>query len=492
MDLKRVVKSGGFWNLIEVLGLVMIQLIYMAIMSRLLSKSDFGIMAIVGSIIALGTIFSEGGMGAALIQKKDIKESHISVALAWNLVIGLILMTITFLSSNTLSLWFEAPDLRKLLNVSSIQFIIISIGGISLSLLYKSFQFKVVSIVKLISTVIGYSVGVIFAFYGKGVWSLIYAVIVTEFLKTILFLFNSKIKINFKYNFQDWKELTSYGIGMILLKITNYLTNKGANLMVGKILPIEILGVFERSSRIKSIPSSYIGGILDKIMFPVLSKIQDESERSHKVFQFGLGISNSILIPLTVILIYFSDAIVLILLGEKWLDAVLPLRIMFLILPLHISSRMADSLIRANGYIYQNFYRKIIHVLIFFVLLFSLTKEFQIVGAAIAVFVGYLINYLLMIFLMLYLFKFKFFIFFKPLIPGLRVAMVLIIYFALFIAIDEKLLELNQIFSSLLCGIGLVLILVIIIYKLPFLLGEYIETVIKDLKIFKLSYLVSE
>src|SRR5690606_34289468 len=110
--------------------------------------------------------------------------------------------------------------------------------------------------------------------------------------------------------------------------------------------------------------SKYLGGILDKVMFPVMSQIQDDEERLFKIYHFGLGFSNSILMPIALYLIYFSEAIVLILLGREWMEAVIPLQIMFGILPFSISSRMADSVIRAKGYIYKNVIRKYIYVLV--------------------------------------------------------------------------------------------------------------------------------
>ena len=479
MDLSKLVKTGGFWNLTEVVGLISVQFIYIAVMARVLDKADFGILALVNSIIALGTIFSEGGMGAALIQKKTITMSHVTSAILGNMVISVLLISLSIVFAPTISNLYKAYELTMLIQVASVQLLLIGVSGVSLSLLYRSFNFKVVSLIKLFAASAGYISGIILAFNSYGVWSLVYATLISELLKTILFFYFSPFKFTSNISFVEWKELMSFGSGMILLRVTNYLSNSGMFLVVGKLLPFELLGIFERSSRLRSLPSSYLGGILDKVMFPVLSKIQNETERSMSIFKFGLGFSNSLLIPLTLLLIYFSDVIVLVLLGGNWTEAITPLRIMFMIVPLHISSRMADSLIRANGYVYKNFYRKLTFVFVLFFLLSVLSYYYGINGAALAVTISYIVNYILMIGLVIRLFKIDVRqILFKPLIPGFKLFFFcgLFLFFSHYL--NDAIFDLSLLSFSISFIISFIIILVYLIFKVPSFFGEFISKVI--------------
>lgn len=479
MSLTNKIKSGGFWNLLETIGMVLCQFGYISIMARLLTKADFGLMALATAIIGLGTIITEGGMGAALIHRQNITNRHKNAALLGNFLTGIVFFILAFFLSNTIAHFFAQPELENIIKVIALNFILLSISSVSLNLLYKSLNFKYSSILTLIATVLGYTFGVVLAYNGYGVWSLVFATLLMSAIKAIIFFYFAPIKLRPGWYIKEWKELFAFGSGMILLKFSNYLGNGGINLALGKIFAPSLLGVFERSFQIKTLPSKYLGGILDKVMFPVMSQIQDEEERIFKVYHFGLGFSNSILMPFSVYLIYFSKAIVLILLGKEWMDAVVPLQIMFTILPFSISSRMADSVIRAKGYIYKNVIRKYIYVVVLLTSTIILGYYFGIVGAAIGVTGSYLFNYLLMIFLVKNIFKKNIKeIFYNPLKEAFLLSLYLIVLliFNYFIVklFDESIL-MNFVISSM----TLIGLIAFTLFKRPTLYGDFICNVLK-------------
>jgi PST family polysaccharide transporter len=154
---------------------------------------------------------------------------------------------------------------------------------------------------------------------------------------------------------------------MILLKIANFFNNNGVNLLICKILSVSFLGIFDHANYIKNLPSKYLGHVLDRIMFPVMSELQDENILIFKVSQNGLGLSNAL-------------EIVLILLGENWMESVVPLQIMFGILALSISGRMADSAVRSKGLIYLNVKRKYAYVIVLMICAFFGSYYFVVLG----------------------------------------------------------------------------------------------------------------
>jgi len=211
-----------------------------------------------------------------------------------------------------------------------------------------------------------------------------------------------------------------------------------------------------------------------------MSQIQDEEDRLFKVYQYGLGVSNAILMPISVYLIFFSREIVFILLGNDWNETIIPLQIMFVVLPFSISGRMADSVIRAKGYIYKNVVRKYVYVL---VLLFSVSTGayfWGLKGAAIGVTGSYLINYVIMVYLVMKIFKKSFLeIFLEPLkeavILSVAASTIFIIYNIIFNQWDSYSIIYYLVFSIL-----LVTTVFIIALKKPSLFGVYLGTVIRS------------
>ncbi|WP_422351245.1 lipopolysaccharide biosynthesis protein [Flagellimonas sp.] len=480
MSLTKKIKKAGKWQSLSVISLNILQLAYIAIMTRLLLKTDYGLMAVVNGIIGIGNIFIQGGMGSALIQRQNVNNKHINGALQTSLLIGFILYALFYFTAPFISSVYNDARLDELIKVASLNLILLSLSNISGNLLLKNFDFKHVSLVNIVSNIIGYGLGVYLAFNGYGVWSLIIATLLASFISTIVLFYFAPIKISFKIHYREARELFGFGSGMMLLSFSNFLSNKGLNLVFGKIFTQDILGIYERTARVKNLPSQFLANIINKVMFPVMSEIQDENEKLVKIYKFGLGLSNSLMIPTTVLLVFFSSEIVQILMGSNWTEAVLPLQIMLLVLTFSNSGKMTDAVIRSKGLIYKNVTRKYIFTAIIIVLSGTLGYFFGINGAAVGIVISHFINYLMMIVLVKNVFKGTFReYFFQPFIAGLRLGL----YLGMLIVGYKLLFNLwgeTDVTMFIVFVVGLLALSVGIVRFRPSLFGYYLKEAINN------------
>lgn len=478
MSLTKKIKNAGKWQSLSVVSLNILQLVYFAIMTRLLLKEDYGLMAIVNGIIGIGNIFIQGGMGSALVQRKDVNYRHINGAMQTNVFMGLLLYAFFYFLSPYISTVYNDVRLDELIKVASLNLILLALNNVSVNLLLKNFHFKNASLVDIGSNIIGYGIGVYLAIIDYGVWSLVIATLCSSLISTIAMFYFAPIKISFRLHYKEAGQLFGFGSGMMLLSFSNFLSNKGLNLVFGKIFAQDILGVYERTSRIKELPSQFLASIINKVMFPVMSEIQDENEKLVRIYKFGLGVSNSIMIPITVFLVFFSAEIVQILMGPNWNEAVLPLQIMFLALTFSNSGKMTDAVIRAKGLIYKNVTRKYIYTALTIILSGYLGYLYGINGAAVGIVLSYFINYLMMIVLVKNVFKgsMKEY-FFEPLMSGIRLG----VYVAILIIGFKSLFNLWQktdVFMFMTFIIFLLLVFIAVVKLKPNILGHYLKTVI--------------
>lgn len=482
MSFSGKIKKAGFWQAIEIVILVIAQFMYIGIMTRNLSKEDFGLMAIANSFIAFGAIFSEGGMGAALIQRKHIDQNYKNAALQGGIILGLLIFIIFFITAPYIAAFFNQPALREIIRVVGLNVIFISSSSISLALLHRDFKFKQSSIVTATATIIGYSCGIISAFMGLGVWSLIIATLIMTGLSTLGYLYFSPIKISIKIYRKEFKELLSFGLGIIFQKITNFFATNGPNLVLGKIFLPGTLGIFERSNKIKTLPSLYLGNLLEKVLFPAVSQIQNEKKKIVYILENGLGIANSILMPVTIYLFLFTEEIVLIIMGAGWMEAVAPLQIMFIVLPFSISIRIIDVILKSTGHIYNTLKRKIVVVIVLLVSISFGAIKYGLSGAAMAVTLSYVINYILMLLLVKKVFQTKLqSVFYQPIKVGIILSIGIALLVMLFQYITQS-FSLNPILSFILFSIFLLVLVAIISFKKPAILGKYIKLLISNLR----------
>ncbi len=480
MSLSGKIKHAGKWQSFSVLSLSVLQILYFSVMTRILLKEDYGLMAIINAIIGVGNIFIQGGMGSALIQKKEINNRHINGALQTSMLLAVILYAIFYITAPYIASVYNDLRLDHLIKVSSLNIILLALSNISVNLLFKYYHFKNAAIVQIIASIIGYGTGVYLAMNDYGVWSLVIATLITSLLSAIAMFYLAPIKISLNVHYKEARELFGFGSGMMLLTFSNFLSNRGLNLIFGKIFAQDILGIYERTSRVKDIPSQFLAKIINQVMFPVMSEIQDEKERSIRIYKFGLGLSNSIMIPTTVLLVFFSAEIVQILMGTKWSEAVTPLQIMLLVLTFSNSGKMTDTVIRAQGLIYKNVTRKYIFVVIILVLSGALGYLYGINGAAIGIVISHFINYVMMIVLVKNVFKgtIKEY-FFKPFIAGLKLG----IYLGVLIFGYNHLFNLwgkTDVIMFIVFMAVLLLLCAILVKSKPTVFGEYLETTIRN------------
>lgn len=480
MSLSGKIKHAGKWQSFSVLSLSLLQVLYFSIMTRILFKEDYGLMAIINAIIGIGSIFIQGGMGSALIQKKEINNKHINGALQTSLLLAVILYVVFYMIAPFIASTYDDLRLESLIKVSSLNLILLALSNISVNLLFKYYSFKNVAIVQITSNIIGYGTGVYLAMNGYGVWSLVIATLIASSLSSVAMFYFAPIKISLKVHYKEARELFGFGSGMMLLTFSNFLSSRGLNLIFGKIFAQDILGIYERTATVKDIPSKFLAQIINQVMFPVMSEIQDEKERSIRIYKFGLGLSNSIMIPTTVLLVFFSAEIVQILMGAKWSEAVIPLQIMFLVLTFSNSGKMTDTVIRAQGLIYKNVTRKYIFMVIILVLSGVLGYLYGINGAAVGIVISHFINYVMMIVLVKNVFKGSIGEYFlKPFKEGLRLGL----YLGFLIFGYKYLFNLwgkIDVTMFIVFMVGLLILCASLIKFKPSVFGQYLETTIRN------------
>ena len=142
MSVTTKLKSAGLWQSLQVVIQIVAQFGYIAVMARLLSKSDFGLMAIANGFIGIGMLFSTAGMGSALIQHKNPTQKHINAALHGSFFLSLLVFLIIYFSSSSIAEFYKQPKLELIVKIIGFGIILNSINSISRSLLQKHLNLR--------------------------------------------------------------------------------------------------------------------------------------------------------------------------------------------------------------------------------------------------------------------------------------------------------------------------------------------------------------
>jgi len=173
MSLAVKTTKGVLWSGSSQTAKQVLQFVITAILARLLSPADFGLIGMVTVITGFLNIFSELGLGAALIQRKELTDEHISTAFSASILSSLALMALTMMSAPALALFYKDASLVPITVVLALNFPLGALGVVHLNLLQRELDFRRVAVIEngaLIASGIG---AVWLAVNGFGVWSLV-------------------------------------------------------------------------------------------------------------------------------------------------------------------------------------------------------------------------------------------------------------------------------------------------------------------------------
>ncbi len=354
--------SGFSWAILGSGTQVVLKIGVLAVLARLVSPKEFGLMGIATMVVEFSKMFSHMGIGPAIVQREKLENRHLITGFTLSLSMGIFFGGILFAIAPTLSIFFRMPELTNVLRVISLVFLIDSLTLIAQALMQRNMKFKISTAIEVISYFVGYGlVGILLAYMGWGVWALVVANLSQAALFTVLMVLFQAFPKKLGFEISAFKELIFFGGGMTLAKIGNYLATQGDNFVVGRTLGAGALGIYGRAYQFMVMPASLFGNALDKALFPAMSKVQNDKQRLAKAYLAGVSIIALVSIPISLMILFLAHEIVMVLLGAAWSDVILPLQILSLSLLFRMSYKMSDSLARATGAVYHRAWRQLIY-----------------------------------------------------------------------------------------------------------------------------------
>lgn len=381
MTLKNKVKNGFFWTLSDQVITQFIFVLFGIFLARTLSPSVFGVVGMVTIFTNFAALFIDMGFGIALVQKKDADEEHFSSVFWFNLVLGLLLYLLFFITAPLFSAFFKQPQITILIRIICLSFIINSLSSVQSNLLVRELKFKQKVIFNWIAIIIGYSLAFYLAFNGYGVWSIVWMTIVTAFVNAILYWFSSNWIPKFIFNLKKIKELSRFGLNVLGDTSVNYWSRNFDNFIIARVLGSTELGLYTRAYSLMLLPLRNVSSVITKVMFPAFSKKQDDIPTIKKYYLQIIKYISVLTFPAMVGLSIVSREFVLLFFGKNWAGMIPVLSLLSLV-------GTVQSIFSLNGMIYNSLGKANlafkVSLLVNFVLIiaFSIGVNFGILGMA--------------------------------------------------------------------------------------------------------------
>ncbi len=344
------VVSGVAWTASLYFCQMIMQLAFMAVLARLLSPAEFGIAAAAMIYVQFVRLFSEVGIAQAIVQMPQLDERLLRVGFAIVLALSLVLFGLSEALAPLVEAWFQQPGLTDVVRVLGIIFLVQAFSIVPQNLLYRRLRAKAVMFSLLLSIVVGTGlVAIPLAFNGWSYWALIAGMIAQEVAFAIVLLTQIKVPHLPAFTFFEARHLLTASVGFSVVRLLGFFASFGDNLIVGRYLSSEALGIYSRAFSLMNMPSAVYGAVADRVVFPAMARVQGEPARLAAAFSRGMALTATFGIPLTFFLFLVASDLINVLLGSQWQAAIAPFGILALAMYPRLASRVCASLLRSVG-----------------------------------------------------------------------------------------------------------------------------------------------
>lgn len=312
---------GGFMNEIVrfVIGLVL---------ARLLMPEDYGLVGMLTIFIAIATCIVDGGMSNALVRKPDYTNVDLSTVFYYNLAVAVSLYLILYIAAPYIAEFYGHGILCELIRILCIIIVMGALEEILKVQLFININFKLLNAIKIAGALFGGTVGILAAYQGYGVWSLVAMQLAGSTWRIIHAWFIVRWKPVWAFSRSAFKQFFSFGSKLLIANIINSAYNNINQMFIGKIYSSASLGYYTRASQYAELPAMTLTWGIGSVAYPIMCRFQHDRQELVRLYLKSIRLTCILVFPCLLGVAAVAKPLVLVLLTEKWLPSVYLLQIL--------------------------------------------------------------------------------------------------------------------------------------------------------------------
>lgn len=313
---------GVAWNFTEKILVKAVSFVISIILARLLAPSDYGLTGMLAVFLSVSSVFIEGGLAKALIQRQDCQDIDYSTAFVTNVSMSLVIYVVLFFAAPLIADFYDEPLLVSLTRAMALTIVLGSFNIVQRAKLMANVDFKSLAQINVLSIIVTGAIGITMAYLGYGVWALVGQAIGSTLFLIFIFPFYSKWKPSLRFSKESFSRLFGFGSKLMITGVYSVIFNNIATICIGKAYKSQQLGYYTRATQFPDLISFTVNDVLGTVTFPVLSELQNDKDRLVAVYRKSLLATALVIFPVMVLCALLAYPLVLILLTEKWVPCV--------------------------------------------------------------------------------------------------------------------------------------------------------------------------
>jgi O-antigen/teichoic acid export membrane protein len=313
-------------------------------LARLLVPKDYGLVAMAALMIEFLRYFNELGVGASIIQKKDLSEHQVSSVFWFALLLSLGIYALAYAGAPFAETFFHTPGLRRVFRVLALTFVIAGLKTVPAAMAMRDVEFKGVSIAEAASFFVSGTTSMALAWHGFGVWALVAGALAYDAAYSLILFALHPWRPRLALDFHEVRGMLRFGVTITSTRLLFNIYQEADNFVVSRVMGAVSLGFYSMAFRLARLPVEKISAVVNNIAFPVFSRVQDDQERLRDYYLKVARLISLLTFPLMVGGIVLADDLVRAVLTEKWAPSILAFQILSV-------SALFQSVYTINGHV---------------------------------------------------------------------------------------------------------------------------------------------
>lgn len=339
--------KGIFYTAIAKYSGVMISLVIGAILARLLTPEEFGIVALVFVFVTFFNLLGNFGLGPAIIQKKDLSSQDIKSIFSFSILLAIILSLAFFLSAGWITNFYDEPVLIPIVRILSLSILFNILRIVPGALFVKKLEFKRIGIINLSVQLLSGIITIILAYSDFGYFALVYKSVLDGIFLFGIYFFLNPIRPVLQIKMAPIKKIASFSTYQFGFNFINYFSRNLDNILIGKYLGNSALGYYNKSYGLMMLPVGNLTNVITPVLHPVLSNHQDDKPYIYKTFIKVIKILAMIGFPLSVFLYFAAPELIMVIYGSQWGESVPVFQILAFTIGFQICLSSSGSIFQA-------------------------------------------------------------------------------------------------------------------------------------------------
>lgn len=308
------------WNTLAVIVNVLVQVLRISVLARFLEREDFGMIAIALMVVSFTEIFADLGFTIPLIHKQNISKNEYSSVFWVNNLLAVVIFAILYFSAPLIARIYETPLLVPVIQSLGITIIFNALGKIFQTIKQKELEYKFISLVSIISNLVGFTFMIIFAILDYGIWSLVFGTIIMTALRQGVYLLSGirNSPVRFHCSLREISGFIRIGAYQVGAQILDFIASKTDIIILGKTVGMDNLGTYNLAKELVIKCYALSNSLTKGVMSAAFAKIQNDIQTLKSTYLKFCNINSWVFVPLFAIIFLFADDISMLMYGDKW------------------------------------------------------------------------------------------------------------------------------------------------------------------------------